>query len=133
MKTRYRVLVEEKYSKWVDVYAHSEADMEDEVRTMEESGEIEWDRGADFDEWNIRASEEDSYTDSEMAEAKKWCEDQVTAAWIVYPGHIMKMGRTACMEWLEQMRDNGVNIPECVDSGDLWDAVCDKKRKEKKI
>lgn len=63
MKTRYRVLVQEKYSKWVDVYAHSEADMEDEVRTMEEAGEIEWDRGEDFDEWNILESEVEAYFD----------------------------------------------------------------------
>lgn len=125
MKTRYRVLVQEKYSKWVDVYAHSEADMEDEVRTMEEAGEIEWDRGEDFDEWNILKSEEDSYTNLEVTEAKKWCKDQVITAWTVYPGHVMKMNRLDCVEWLERLRDNGVDIPECIDSGDLWDAVLD--------
>ena len=130
MKTCYRVLVQEKYSKWVYVYAHSKADMEDEVRAMEEAGEIEWDRGEDFDEWNILESEEGGYTNSEIAKAKKWCEDQVTAAWIVYPGHVMKMNRLDCVEWLERLHDNGVDVPECIDSGDLWDAVIKKRREQ---
>ena len=130
MKTRYRVLVQEIYSKWVDVYAYSEADMEDEVRTMEECGEIEWDRGADFDEWNILEHETDNYMTSEVIAAKKWCTDQVAAACIIQPDFVMTLTRDTCMEWLEQMRDNGIDVPECIDSHDLWIAVSDRQKEE---
>ena len=130
MKTRYRVLVQEKYSKWVDVFAYNEADMEDEVRTMEEAGEIECDRGNDFDEWNILKYEKVSYTDYEVAGANKWCSDQVTSAWIVNPNYIKTMTRGSCLNWLDRMRDNGVYIPECIDSQDLWIAISDKQKEE---
>ncbi len=129
MKTRYRVLVQEKYSKWVDVYANSETDMEDELRAMEEAGEIEWDRGYDFDEWNILESEKSNYTNLEVTEAKKWCKDQVTAAWLIDRQWVEEaMSLSDCMEWLEQMRDNGMDVPECIDSGDLWMAVLERRR-----
>jgi hypothetical protein len=129
MKTRYRVLVQEKYSKWVDVYAHSESDMKDEVRTMEECGEIDWDRGEDFDEWNILESEMNSYTNSEIAEAEQWCKNQVLSAWIVDPDWVCAtMTPESCMEWLEQMRDNGMCVPECIESKDLWMSVLEKRK-----
>ena len=132
MKKRYRVMVEEKYSKWVDVVAENQYELEDEVALMQESGEIEWDRGADFDEWNIVAYEEDEFTESELKYAKKWCEDMVTVAALMDSEWVLEgMSRDDCCDWLEQMRDNGVNIPKEITSEDLWDAV-EKRRKEKK-
>lgn len=132
MKKRYRVMVEEKYSKWVDVVAENQYELEDEVALMQESGEIEWDRGVDFDEWNIVAYEEDEFTESELKYAKKWCEDMVTAAALIDSTWILEeMTQDDCREWLELMRDKGMDIPKEVTSEDLWEAV-ENRRKEKK-
>lgn len=132
MKKRYRVMVEEKYSKWVDVVVENQYELEYEVALMQESGEIEWDRGVDFDEWNIVAYEEDEFTESELKYAKKWCEDMVTAAALIDSTWILEeMTQDDCREWLELMRDKGMDIPKEVTSEDLWEAV-ENRRKEKK-
>lgn len=129
MKKHFRVMVEEKYSKWVDVVAANHYELEDEVALMQEAGEIEWDRGADFDEWSIVAYEEDGFTESELKHAKKWCEDMVTAAAIIDNTWILEeMTQDDCREWLELMRDNGMDIPKEVTSEDLWEVIEKKKK-----
>lgn len=131
MKTRYRVLVQEKYSKWVDVLTEDPSLIEEEIAAMEEAGEIEWDPGEDFDSWDILEREEDSFLPSEIEHVQKWCKDMVQAVAIVDPDWVgLEMDEYQCQDWLEQMRDRGMYIPEAATSCDLWDAVEEYRKKE---
>ena len=132
MKTRYRVLVEEKYSKWVEVTVEDPDLIDEEIAAMQECGEIEWDRGEDFDEWNVIEYEKNSYSPCEIEMVRTWCRDMVSAAEIFDPQWVMEsMDEYQCQDWLEQMRDRGITIPDPVTSSDLWEAV-ESRRKEKK-
>ena len=124
MKQHYQVEVQERYTKFVDVYVEDESMIEDEIAAMEESGEIEWDRADDFECWDILSYGNTGYTEAETAAVKKWCRDMVSVTAIVDPDWVVEeMDEYQCQDWLEQMRDRGVSIPIEVTSSDLWDAV----------
>ena len=124
MKNHYQVKVRETYSKFVDVYVDDIDHVDDEIATMQESGEIEWDSANDFDGWEIMGIEQVGYADWEIRNVKKWCWEMVAVTAIVDPEWIEDgMDEHQCMDWLEQMRDRGVSVPDEATSSDLWDAV----------
>lgn len=131
MKQHYQVKVRETYSKFVDVYVESEDLIDEEIKNMEENGEIEWDRAEDFDGWEIISIDEVHYADWEINRIKRWCMDMVNITAIVDPDWVeSEMDEYECQDWLEQIRDRGVNIPEEATSSDLWDAVEAYRRKD---
>lgn len=120
MKKHYRVWVSEKYIKEVDVYADNPADIEDEVRDMEESGEIEWDRAEDFDEWGIIEYREEKLDALDEKEANGWLMGVVSG---MSNKQLAEMTRLDCLELLGCMYDEGRYIPPAVTSADLWKLV----------
>ena len=120
MKKHYRVWVSEKYIKEVDVYADNPADIEDEVRDMEESGEIEWDRAEDFDEWGIIEYREEKLDALEEKEAHGWLLGVVSG---MNNKQLAEMTQRGCLELLGCMYDEGRYIPPTVTSADLWKLV----------
>lgn len=132
MKTRYQVLLRETYRKWVTVVAENEDELEDEVRAMEENGEIDWDSGEDFDCWEILEHKTDPYLPEEVKSVKKWCSDMVSAVQIIDPDWVLlELSEEECEGWLDLMRDRGMTIPKEVTSEDLWDAVKERRENEK--
>lgn len=132
MKKLFRVLVSETYSKWIDVAVDDDFYVDEEVRNMQEAGEIEWDRAEDFDSWDVLEKEEKKPDESEIQEVKKWADDMVRVTEIVDSDWIMEeMEELQSLDWFEQLRDRGVTIPRLATSQDLWDAVL-KIREEKK-
>lgn len=124
MKKLFRVLVSETYSKWIDVAVDDDFYVDEEVRNMQEAGEIEWDRAEDFDGWDILEKEEKKPDESEIQEVKKWADDMVRVTEIVDHDWIMEeMEELQSLDWFEQLRDRGVTIPRLATSQDLWDAV----------
>lgn len=130
MKKVYQVLVEEKYTKYVDVAVDEEYEISGKIADMEEAGEIEWDRGADCDEWNILDYFELKPLDVDVEMAKEWCKKVVENSHFIDPGFLAKLTREACAEWLELMRDNGMVIPVLVTSADLMDAINELQKTE---
>ena len=120
MKKHYRVWVTEKYSKEVDVYVDDPADIEDEVRDMEESGEIEWDRAEDFDEWGIIEYREAELDALEKKEVDGWLMGVVSC---MSNEQLARMTQRGCLELLGCMYDEGRYIPPAVTSADLWKVV----------
>ena len=133
MKTHYKVTVSESYSKSVDVYVEDESLLENEVALMQENGEIEWDRGEDFDNWEIVNYYKVECAEWEVRRVKKWCIDMVNVTALVDPDWVeSEMDEFQCQDWLEQMRDRGIDIPEQATSSDLWDAVQAYRRRDMK-
>ena len=131
MKNKYSVFVREVYSKCVDVYAENEHDVYDEIQTMEENGEIKWSTSDDFEHWEILSINLSSPSDEEKKSAEKWCRDIVTVTALIDPDWIDgEITCDDCMDWLENMRDNGVDIPHIVTSGDLWTEVLRRRVKQ---
>lgn len=128
MKKHYRVWVEERYSKEVDVYANDPTEIEEAVRDMEENGEIEWDPGEDFDEWNIKDYYEQKIDSRDLGEIRAWLRDAIID---LNDEELKKMTLFDCLEMLECMRDEGKYIPPEVTSEDLWDAVLDLKKRRR--
>ena len=130
MKESYRVLVRETYSKWIDVNVEDSSLIDQEVQEMEECGEIDWDYTADFDHWDILEYRERELTDSEKEEVRKWALNTVRITRLIDPEWVLEeITETDCRDWLECMRDKGIDIPVLVTSSDLWDAV--QKEREK--
>ena len=131
MKNHYQVKVRETYSKFVDVYVEDASQIEEEVSAMEENGEIEWDRGEDFDEWEIISTEEVQYADWEIRNVKRWCRNTVAitalsdATWVEE-----EMDEYQCQQWYQLLLENCVDMPQEVTSCDLWDAVEAYRRKD---
>ena len=131
MKNHYQVKVCESYSKSVDVYVEDQSLLENEVALMQENGEIEWDRAEDFDGWDIVDYYKVEHADCEVRRVKKWCIDMVNVTALVDPDWVeSEMNEFQCRDWLEQIRDRGVDIPELVTSCDLWNAVQAYRRKD---
>lgn len=124
MKTHYEVKVRENYSNFVDVYVEDESQIEEEISIMMESGEIEFDLGDNYDGWEIVSAEEVLPRKEDISKVKKWCMEMVKITSAVDPGGMQKsMDEYECMDWFEQLRDRGVDIPIEATSSDLWDAV----------
>lgn len=131
MKQHYQVNVRETYSKFVDVYVEDESQIEEEISAMEENGEIEWDRGEDFDEWEIISTDEVPYADWEIKNVRKWCRNVVTVTAlsdITWVGE--EMDEYQCQQWYQLLLENYVDMPKEVTSCDLWDAVEAYRRKD---
>ena len=131
MKQHYQVNVRETYSKFVDVYVEDESQIEEEISAMEENGEIEWDRGEDFDEWEIISTDEVPYADWEIKNVRKWCRNVVTftaLSDITWVGE--EMDEYQCQQWYQLLLENYVDMPKEVTSCDLWDAVEAYRRKD---
>ena len=124
MKNHYQVKVRETYSKFVDVYVEDESQIEEEVSAMEENGEIEWDRGEDFDEWEIISTEEVQYADWEIRNVKRWCRNTVAITALSDPDWVKEeMDEYECQQWYQLLVEQYVDMPAEVTSCDLWDAV----------
>ena len=131
MKTHYQVKVRETYSKFVDVYADNIDLVDEEVRLMEENGESEWDRGEDFDEWDILGIEEVKYADWEVRNVKRWCKNIVTVTALADDTWINEeMDEYDCQQWYQLLVESYVDMPDEVTSSDLWDAVEAYRRKD---
>ena len=130
MKKHYQIKVREYYSKYVNIYADNEDDVFDEIGLMEENGEIEWDRAEDFENWEVLSVEEIGYADCEVKRVKKWCHDMVEVTAIIDNDWVeSEMDEYQCMDWLAQMYDRGIHIPDEVTSSDLWEAVLEYRKK----
>lgn len=130
MKQRFKVEITETYRKIIDVIAEDEHYVDDEVRAMEEAGEIKWDHSEDFDGWDIINVERDTLLDSEKEYVQKWAMNTVKMIALLDPEWILEeMTRDGCMDWLECMRDKGIDVPVLATSNDLWNAV--QKEREK--
>ena len=124
MKTHFRVLVEEKYSKWVDVFAESQEEARQEIKVMEECGEIEIDVEEDFDKWEILKLDTFPLTRDEQKTVEDWARDMVRVTEIVDSDWVLEeMTEYECMDWFEQLRDRGIAVPELATSCDSCDAV----------
>lgn len=133
MKTHFRVLVEEKYSKWVDVFAESQEEARQEIKVMEECGEIEIDVEEDFDKWEILKLDTFPLTRDEQKTVEDWARDMVRVTEIVDSDWVLEeMTEYECMDWFEQLRDRGIAVPELATSCDLWDAVQKERGKAQK-
>ena len=132
MKEHFQLLVEEKYSKWVDVFAESKEEALQEIKAMEESGEIEMDLRNDFDKWDILGIATFPLTPAERKTVEDWALDMVRITEIVDEDWILEtMTDHECQDWFEQLRDRGIAVPELATSCDLWDAVQKERGKKK--
>lgn len=130
MKQRFKVEIVETYRKTIDVIAEDESYVDDEVKAMEEAGEVDWNYAEDFDGWDIINVERDTLLDSEKEYVQKWAGNTVKMLVLLDPEWILEeMTRDECVDWLECMRDKGIDIPALATSSDLWDAV--QKEREK--
>ena len=133
MKTHFRVLVEEKYSKWVDVFSESQEEARQEIKAMEECGEIEIDVEKDFDKWEILKVDTFPLTPDEQKTVEDWARDTVRVTEIVDSDWVLEtMTEYECLDWFEQLRDRGITVPELATSCDLWDAVQKERGKAQK-
>lgn len=124
MKQHFRVLVEENYNKWVDVFAESREEARQEIKVMEEYGEIEIDVEKNFVKWGIIEVETMPLTPEEKQTVKDWARDMVRVTEIMDSDWILKtMTEHECMDWFEMLRDRGITVPKLATSTDLWDAV----------
>lgn len=124
MKQRFKVEIAETYRKTVDVYAEDRSLVDQEVAAMQESGEIEWDRSADFDFWVIINVDLDALLPSEKKRVEDWARDMVRVTEIIDSDWVLEeMNEDDCMDWFEMLRDRGITVPELATSTDLWDAV----------
>lgn len=123
MLRKYVGTVSEVYCKHVTVYASDWEEAEELIGDMEENGEIEWDRADDFSSWEIYDLAEQE--DKEYAEKIiKWAKDMVIAARVIDSEWVLK-GATEniCLNWFEDLKQNGATIPDGADGYDLWNAV----------
>ena len=124
MKNLYTVTVKETYTKNIDVWADDKISAQDEVNTMSECGEIEFDPTDDFTSFDIVDVARKQSDVTEITKAADWCRDIVNVTAIVDPDWVgEEMNEQECMDWLEQIRDRCVPIPKPVTSSDLWSAV----------
>ena len=130
MKHLYQVLVEEKYSKYVTVFADEEADLHEAVAAMMDAGEIEFSDSDDSDGWNIASVLEMSTPVEMKSDAAVWANGAVAMMAAADPIPVITMTRENAMEALERMRDNGAYIPEYINSEELYDAVCRLREKK---
>ena len=130
MKQRFKVKVRESYCKIIDVIEEDEEYAAEEAENMQQAGEIEWDRADDYNGFEILDIRSDSLLESEKEEVRKWALNTVRTTELVDSDWVLEeMTETECMEWLECMRDKGIDIPVLATSSDLWDAV--QKEREK--
>lgn len=124
MKQLFKVDVRETYYKTIEVVAENVDDLYEEVATMQEAGEIEWDRAHDYESFRLVGFRRDPIPDSEKEYVRKWALNTVRTTELVDSDWVLEeMTRDECTEWLECMRDKGIDIPVLVTSSDLWDAV----------
>ena len=124
MKQRFKVDIRETYRKTIDVIAEDVDALYDEVATMQEAGEIEWDRAYDYDGFEFISVTPDTLLDSEKEEVRKWALNTVRITRLIDPEWVLEeITETDCMDWLECMRDKGIDIPVLATSSDLWEAV----------
>lgn len=124
MKQRFKVEIVETYRKTIDVIAEDEGCVDDEVRAIEEAGEIDWNPSEDFDGWDIVNVKRDTLLDSEKEYVQKWAMNTVRTTELVDSDWVLEeMTRDECRDWFECIRDKGIDIPVLATSSDLWDAV----------
>lgn len=131
MKKLFYVDVRESYRKTVEVAAEDVDWLEEEVGQMEENGEIVWDRGADFEKWEIVDYNRTNVSAQDIKDVANWARDVVRITAMVDSDWVLnEMTRDDCMEWLESLRDAGITIHRMATSEDLWKAVLKERGEE---
>lgn len=124
MKQRFKVDVMETYRKTVDVIAENEEYAAEEARNMQQAGEIEWDCDDDYNGFEVLGMRRDTLLESEKEYVQKWAMNTVKMLALLDPEWILEeMTRDECMDWIECMRDKGIDVPVLATSNDLWNAV----------
>ena len=125
MKQLHRVLVEEKYSKWVEVATQNgtEDEIEAEIRDMMDNGEIEMSEPEDYDGYSIVTAERMAVDKETSLQVSVWARATIGALAMADPKEVACMTAVTAMELLERLRDEWVDVPPFANSEDLLDAA----------
>lgn len=125
MKQIHRALVEMKYSKWVDVVTPNGTrdEIEEEVKNMVDSGEIEMSEPDDYDGYSVATVERIHVDPETAAQVKSWARAVIGALAIADPKAVACMSQDNACEFLEALRENWVDVPFYADSNDLVEAA----------
>lgn len=125
MKHLHRVLVEEKYSKWVEVATQNgtEDEIEAEIRDMMDNGEIEMSEPEDYDGYSIVTAERMAVDKETSLQVSAWARATIGALAMADPKAVACMTPDDAMELLERLRDEWVDVPPFANSEDLLDAA----------
>lgn len=129
MKKQYFVNTKIVYGKVIPVYANSENEAVEEVKDRIDNGEVEIDPlKDDIVEWDTYEVWEDDcpmpYDELEdQAKIDYWCDVMIPAILYEDADFVSKATPDRISDLICDLRDSGVDVPERLETNDMWKAV----------